>query len=162
MLLNYPRIVLSKNWHTFSSVYIFEHWLFFLSLGASGRWKQMVQSLLPSRPALHLCHSLLKRTASSPTPQMCSSHPQASCPAHTLTYLVSAYHRASWVGCERCLEGPDHNFVLASSKQVMPSQHRGYACDFSVHRKKLLLLNWSVAIQAFTHARCLKKFLQIL
>lgn len=79
----------------------------------------MVQSLLPSRPALHLCHSLLKRTASSPTLQMCSSHRQASYQAHTLTYLVSAFHQASWVGCERCLEGPDHNFVLASSKQVM-------------------------------------------
>lgn len=92
----------------------------------------MVQYLLPSRPALHLCHSLLRRTGSSPTPLMCSSHPLASCQGPTLTCLVSASLQASWVGYERYLEGLDHNSVPASSKGVMLSLYKGYACDISV------------------------------
>lgn len=109
---------------------------FVFSLGVSGRWKQMVRSLLPSRPALHLCHSLLRRTGSSPTPPMCSSHPQASCLAPTSTCLESASLRASWEGYERCPEGLDHNSVRASSKRVVLSQHRGCARVITIHRKK--------------------------
>lgn len=92
---------------------------FIISLGVSGRLKQMVPSLLPSHPALHLCHLQSRKTGSSPTPLMCSSHHQALCQGATLTCPVSGSHLASWVGCERCLEGLGHSFVLASSKRLM-------------------------------------------
>ncbi len=104
--------------------------------GVSGRWKQTERFLQPSRPALHLCRSPSRRTGSSPTRLTSSSHPQASCQAPTLTSLVSASLQASWVGYERCPEELDHSSVPASSKRVRLLQHRGGACNITVHRKK--------------------------
>ena len=125
----------------------------FFSLGVSGRWKQMVQSLLLSRPAPHLCHSLLRRTGNSPTPLMCSFHPQASCQAPTLTCLVSASLQASWEGYERCLEGLDRNSVPASSKggHVVTAQRVIHVP--SLYRKKhktyILYIQYSAVIQDY-------------
>lgn len=86
---------------------------FFFPLGVSGRWKQMVPSLLPSRPVLHLCHSLLRRIGSSLTQLMCSSHLQALCQGPTLTCPEFAFLRASCLGYEKCPEGLDHNSAQA-------------------------------------------------
>lgn len=93
-------------------------------LGVSGKLKQMVPSLLPLHQAPHLCHSLLRRNGSLPTPLRCSFHLQALCQGPTLTCPVSGSHLASWVGYERCLEELGHSFVLASSKRLCcPSLH---------------------------------------
>lgn len=86
--------------------------------GVSGRLKQMVLFLLLSHLALHPYHSQSKRTESSPTRLMCSSHHQALCLAPTLTYLASAFHLASCVGWEKCLEGLDRSSARASSKTL--------------------------------------------
>lgn len=68
--LSFSNGIAAETLAIFHTAFHFLQLMSFIS-GVSGRLKQMVRSLLPSRPVHHLCPSQLKRTGSSPTLLMC-------------------------------------------------------------------------------------------